>query len=694
MRAAGFAALLLAVAALAFGPLAGAGFVGDDLPHLVRAAPARGGGASAALEEDASILAEGDGPLARASLRLSHALWSSHGTWGERSAIALRVENLLLLLGAAAFARLALRRTLSPWAGMDGARAAAGACAVFLACHPLAVTAVASVGARGDLLALFLGAAAAAAFLHARQEKKVPWMIAAGLCVLAAGHASSLALLLPPLLAGLELFSARRGRPLSVRARTAATTLLVFGVLACLEGLTGPLLGSPALPLRTLRAAGEAWSTHAGESVRAIGRDLGVIALPVPRPVSPGAAGERALQYGIAGAVLLAVLQPALVAARSAPRLWGWIGAWTAVGLLLSLAVGLLPAAAVACAVLGVASTSLSGLRRVLLPAALAAVFVLFARGAASPWIEASRPLSTMRADLADARAQHGPASRWMVVEPPGPSLALLLHPSLCARALPSDPGTLHEITREALYALAREPEFAAMREEGMVLLLPATDEPGTKRTTFALPQPRPTTGSLAWQEDLRSLLFDADPWEMRALRAVALPGVSTAQAPGMGWRAGDAEEANTGSRTGVWVQGRDAPTAVFDLAREPDWLFGERVHRVWLEPEVGRIASAELSRDVPSIPGIIVPEVREGTWTFRFDLAASPRPVHGEARLVLGVLDLATFRYVEIVHASFTTGEAVFTLSADFPAGSKNLAWSLEWRAGDACIARASGRR
>ena len=38
--------------------------------------------------------------------------------------------------------------------------------------------------------------------------------------------------------------------------------------------------------------------------------------------------------------------------------------------------------------------------------------------------------------------------------------------------------------------------------------------------------------------------------------------------------------------------------------------------------------------------------------------------------------------------------GEATFTLPADFPAGSNSLAWSLEWRAGEACIARASGRR
>lgn len=726
LRAAGFTALLLAVAALAFGPLTTAGFVGEDLPHLVRASPARAGaGASANRAEMAEKLAQGDGPLARVSLRLSHRLWADAGTWGERSAVGVRVENLLLLLGAAAFMRLALRRSLAPWAGMDGARAAAGACALFLACHPLAVAAIASARARGDLLALCLGAAAAASFLRGRQEREPPWTIATGLCVLAAGHASSVALLVPPLLAGLELFSARRGRPMSVRMRTAATTLLVFGALACLEVLTGPVLGSPALLLRTVRAVSELCAgSGAGECLRAAGRDLGVIAIPVPQTVLPGGTGLRALEYGIAGAVLLALLQPALVAARSAPRLWGWLAVSTAAGLLLALAlraaadgdpgsptsaIGLLPAAAVASVVLAVASTSLSGARRVLLPSALAASFVLFARGSASPWIEASRPLAALRAELADARAQHGPASRWFLVDPPGrvaglevagPYLALLLHPSLSATAEASDSGSLHGISREALYALAREPEFAAMREAGLVLLLPPAflDDRSATRTALALSLPRPGTGSLAWQEDLRSPLFDVDPWEKRALRVVALPGVSTAQAPRMGWRAG---EASTGSRAGVWVQGRDAPTAIFDLSRDPDWLFGERVHRAWLEPEIGRIASAELARDVPSLPGIVEPEVREGTWIFRLDPAAWPRPVHGEARLVLGLLDLSSFRHVEIaapIPGDRAGVEAVFALSTDFPTGtvrgSPPRAWSLEWRAGDACIARACGRR
>jgi hypothetical protein len=679
LRVAGFAALLLAVAALAFGPLASAGFVGEDLKYLV----------------DPAL---GQGPLARASLRLSHLLWAEGGTWGERAAIGVRVENLLLLLGTAAFARLALRRALAPWAGMDGARAAAGACALLLACHPLAVAAVASPGARGDLLALGLGAAAAAAFLRARQERQPAWAIGAALCVLAAGHASPVALLVPPLLAVLELFSARRNRPRSVRVRTAATTLIVFLAIACVESLTGPLLGSPALALGALRSASDLFAGGTGELLRALGQDLGRVALPVP--------GGRALEYAIAATVLAAVLQPALVAARSAPRLWGWLAASAAAGLLLALAlcrttaIALLPAAAVATVFLAVASTSLSGARRVLLPVAMAGSFVWFARASALPWIEASAPLAALRAEIAAARARHGPATHWFLVDPPGPvagfevagpSLGLLLQPSLCPSAQASDPGTLHGISREGLFALARQPEFASMRQAGTVVLMPAP--PGAPRPAVALTLPREESGVLAWQEDLRSPRFDVDPWERRALRVVALPGVSTAAAPRMGWRAG---EADTGSRAGVWVQGRDVPVAIFDLSRDPDWLFGDRVHRIQLEPEIGRIASAELARDVPSPAGVLEPQVRGRTLGFRLEAAELPRPVHGEVRVVLGVLDLESFRYFE-AEAEASPGSAgaeiAFALPPDLAAGPP-LAWSLEWRAGDACIARAIGRR
>src|SRR5262249_26934786 len=145
-------------------------YAAGDLPFLVRASPV----ARADSAPVANRLAEGDGPLARGSLALSCRLWAREGRWTVFSARRIRFVNLLLLLRPAALLRLALRRALSPWAGSEGARAAAGAGALLVACHPLCAPAVAAAGARGDLLAACLGAASAALFLRGRQERRVP----------------------------------------------------------------------------------------------------------------------------------------------------------------------------------------------------------------------------------------------------------------------------------------------------------------------------------------------------------------------------------------------------------------------------------------------------------------------------------------------------------------------------------------
>jgi hypothetical protein len=678
----------------------------------------------------------------------------------------IRVENLLLLLGTAAFARLALRRALSPWAGTDGARASAGACALLIACHPLCVPAVAAAGARGDLLAACLGAASAALFLRGRQEKLVPETVGAGVLVLLAGHASALALLLPPLFFALELFSARRHRPLKIRLRTSATSLLVFGACASAEALTGPALGSPALLQRTLAAVLSAVASQgAGVEMRTLVADLGVIAMPVPPAMSTWPSSLEStvpFLYLVSGALLLAAFQPALVAARSAPRLWGWLAGTAGTGMLLALLVGLsagggdgvlsralalFPAALIACAGFAVASTALSGLRRVLVPSALAAAFALVARTTAGSYVEASTALGELQESLASARSLHGGTATYFVVDPPGRASGLeameavsplLLDPSVCAQAERGDTVTVRGITEGALLALSREPEFEAMRQRKVVLLT-SPAQPGAPGVSSALPPPEASSGVLSWRGDLMSPLFDVDPLERRSLRALAVTA-STAEAPRMVWRAG---ESGTRTRTGVWIEGPiegqkgegqkgegqkgegpKGPVALFDLSRSTEWLFGPRAHRVWLEPSVGRVASAELLVDVPTLPGRIAPIVRDESWSFTVDPGALPRPLHGEARFVLALLDLESLRYLEVspraTPTSARNGEIVFAITPPSgpselrakgpgrappgrePSGSAEgapidrfpLAWSLELRCGDVCIARASGRR
>jgi hypothetical protein len=549
----------------------------------------------------------------------------------------------------------------------------------------------------------------------------------------------------------LELFSARRHRPLRIRLRTSATSLLVFGACAAAEALTGPALGSPALLQRTLAAVSSSVASHgAGVEMRSLVADLGVIAMPVPPATTAwpwSLENPVPFLYLASGALLLAAFQPALVAARSAPRLWGWLAGTVGAGMLLALLVGLsagagggdlsralalFPAALIACAGFAVASTALSGLRRVLVPSALAAAFALFARTTAASYVEASTALGELQESLGSARALHGGTATYFVVDPPGreagleateTAAPLWLDPSICAQAERGDAVTVRGITEGALLALSREPEFAAMRQRKVVLLT-SPAQPGAPWVSSALPPPETSSGVLSWRGDLMSPLFDVDPLERRSLRALAVTA-STAEAPRMVWRAG---ESGTRTRTGVWIEGategqrgegQNGPVALFDLSRSADWLFGPRAHRVWLEPSVGRVASAELLVDIPTFPGKIAPIVRDGSWSFTVDAGILPRPLHGEARFVLALLDLESLGYLEVspraTPTSARNGEIVFAMAPPSgpaelrakgpgratmgsepgaPIDRSPLPWSLELRCGDVCIARASGRR
>jgi hypothetical protein len=257
--------------------------------------------------------------------------------------------------------------------------------------------------------------------------------------------------------------------------------------------------------------------------------------------------------------------------------------------------------------------------------------------------------------------------------------------------------GFVNEIPRAALYLFTRTREFEEQRMRGLVLLLrdDAAGSSARGRTALLVERQVPTSGDLNWNESLRSPLFDVAPLEKRAFLVRALPGASTARAPRMSWRAGDSR---TGSRSGVWVDEDGVPAAVFDLATEFAWLFGDRVKRVWLESDIERIASAQVMADVPGLPGNPGPEFRPGGIGFRVDTGELARPIHGEARLTLAVLDLSNHRYMEVQAPAgeFQGGEILFPFPEGFPVDATHhgphFAWSLEWRVGEACIARSFG--
>jgi hypothetical protein len=161
-----------------------------------------------------------------------------------------------------------------------------------------------------------------------------------------------------------------------------------------------------------------------------------------------------------------------------------------------------------------------------------------------------------------------------------------------------------------------------------------------------------------------------------------------------MGWRTGDSE---TFSATGLWIAGAEGPLAYFELSRCDDWLFGARPQRVWLEPPLEPVRPPELAADAPAIGtrngGEVEPAVRDGRWTFAVDPATLPRPLRGEAHFVLTLIEIESLRYLQLEPRSPADGEAV-VFAVPEAASSAREAWSLELLCGDACIARAHGRR
>ncbi len=694
---------LFAFCGLAYGPLGRAGFIGADLPvlaHASRIAWTEPGVAPSDPRFDWNAVLHGEArPLAAASLALSSRLWSDAGTWPASAAAWLRAENLLCLLLAGWMIGRTVQRALVPWWGSEVARSASWASAMILATHPFAVPAVASPAARGDLLAIALGALAAAVFMRARQERSTPRLFFALLCAALCGLASDLALLLPVILAVLEYSSARRHRSIAARLRTALTTAVGFAVLVSLDLWIGASLGV-ARPAELLaQGAGSPGIPALDCAVE----KLGVLLLPVPPGIHP------AVGYTVAGLLALLALQPALVAARSAPKLWGWILlAWTA-ALALALLPNartcvraadftnvhvLLPGAVVMAAGFAVTSTAVSGIRRTALPLVMCAGYAALAHSAASSWPIASAELARFTHDVARARQAYGADARVFVLSPPGSvaGLAVLGDSLPLVAGASANPGV--GLDRATLYALSREPEFEMLCRDGLVVLLEPASGGSAGRPAIRLEPAEPSEGPLLWRDAGSSPVLGLDPRAHRAVRVTALPGASTTEPPLMRWRS-RSQEFENGSIEGVWIAGRDGSVAVFDLSRSLEWLAGKRIARIWFERSLSKIVSAEILADVAPLAHIAPPDVRSDDWGFDSPPEAQlPRALHGEARWVVGVLDLGRYRYAEFV-ATQVAPELLFKGASEWERSSDGpIVWSLEYRVGGAAIARASGRR
>lgn len=704
----------LLLALLAHLPLFRAGFLAEDRAALLRALDEPGAPAAA---PDASA------PLARASLA------ASSGLRGRSAAAALsrpaswRAEHLVLLCVAALGLRAATRRLLLPWTGSEHAGAAGGAAALLLLVHPLAVFAVASLDARGALLALLLGAWAVAAFLRARQDRvRALEALCLALCALA-GMADDAALWLPLVLAGAELFSSHRYRPLRVRLRTAATTLVVFGLASGFEvALRVGRLGAEGLPgfARALGRGGPGASELARRAIEA----TGLLVLPANAFVTELAG------LALAGVAFLLAVHPGLSAARSAPRLWGWMLSLWLLALLagelsgidvavghadLSAARALLLPAAVAALGLAVGTTALSGLRRVLYPCAVAVAYATLAHANALAWPAAARAAEALRADLLEARERQGTDVAFLVLDPPrrvrgvsplGDAIAALVHPAFDeadGRESRAPSPRVLGLSHEAFLAFVAEPEFQALRAGGAAVVFPEAlvggaraGEEGTRRS-LRLPPPQPSERPLSWRGTLRSPNLDLDALTVRSLVVEARGGLDLARGQRASWRARERSLAD-GSWPGAWSERDGTLRAVFDLGGSLVWLLGDRVKRVWFEGGLPSLEQATFAADLPGL-GELQPEVRgERAWVFPL-----PRPAVGadelaRGRFVVRLLDLASLAAVALP-ARAEGEELVVERAAELVrgwlrGGGGPVAWQLDLEVEGACVARSRGRR
>ncbi len=569
------AALFLLVASWAAWPVLEAGFHGAEVGLLERARASR------------SLI---DPELAQGHLLASLDLAA---TAGRVPAVVARLESFFwLLLAALALGRCA-RRLLLPWSGGELARAAGWASALVFALHPVALAAVASVTARADLMALCFSTGSLWAYLHARQERRSGVLVLSALCAVLAGLSSDLALSLPAWLAAAEFLSAHRQRGVATRIRSALAVAAVS--LACV--LFDTWLRSLALdelsPPDAFRALGSA------QGIAALFERLGSLLFPVNTHVL------GALGFALAGLLALAALQPILVAARSAPRLWGRIlGLW-ALALLSAELVGrgvrvqptdlrdaeaLLLSAAVLSVGLGLGSVAMSGVRRVVTPLVLAVGLAVLSHFAGIAHRSAGVELAGLQRALAETPA----GSAW-IVDSPEVVLGVRCAEGALAESTPSG-ARLSRVDSESLALQACDGRLDVARSGGLSLLLRGSD--GWRPRNVL--EPSEASLPAAWFRDGISPALELDPLAAGALVVRGAAGCDTSAPPQLAWRAAGTSEGEDGRVVGVWSYLGEAPEAVFDLRSEPAWLAAGRVGQVWSAAGWSRIAQAEF---LPALP-------------------------------------------------------------------------------------------
>lgn len=587
------------------------------------------------------------------------------------SATALRFEQLLLLLLLALAASLLVARLFEPRLGAPTASRSGWMSALLLCLHAGVLATSADLGSRADLLGLMLATWAAALFLVGRQTHRDAVTSASLVLFLGAAFASSSGSWLVGLVAVAEFACVRRHRKRSLRLRTAATTLAVFGGAALLPGLTGLLQASSRVHAESLRDGHGLWT-----------RLL---------PASPESHWSSAV---LACGLLLLALAPAFQAARQAPRLWSGVALAWAVALMLALLVpggqgSRWPALVVVCVGLGLTVSSGGPRGRRGRVAALAVGFALLGH------LEA-RPIPSKAAGHGELQAGIAPLVRGVgeplwVIDPPagvGRELAWLFHPRVTGeegRAF-SEEG-VRAVSARAFLTLASTEALAPWREQG-VRVIARAHEVGRSSAGWVscrlAPRARTIPESLTWKTLTYELPDPIDPMDWEFARFVADLASAPAHLDRLGW---DGVETR-GSHPGFVTESAGRRVAEFDLSRSLAWRLAGAVQGLRVERGVRGIERAELARRLPAIVAAGAPIPSGDDWVFSAPLEAGAGGRFELSAVALDDLEQGDFPCHLGVEGLRASGVEAFRRCRSFAP----LAWVLDYRIGSRVVQRTCG--
>lgn len=720
-----FVAILLVLAAWAYGPVVSMPIGGEDVPSAIGARELAQSEAWSRTDLFRVPGAEGR-PGAGASLAVSSAVHAPAGQWTAATARSARVENLLLLLLGAGLLVPLVRRALAPWTPRDQGKGAGFAAALLFSVHPLAVLAASRLASRGDLVALALFIASLVCFLQGRQDARPRRVFVAAFLTVLTGFFAGIDVFIPIAASVLELVSARRHRPRSQRLRTSLNTFAAFAGCVGLGFLLRSALAPGAGAVLSYRGGSTLdLAPLSGDGVVLGLEKLGVLVLPV------NTYGSGTPGYVLAGLAVLIGLQPALVAGRWAPRLWGWI----LLGWILSIAATQVPDAIVRVEPeslvraevllaptlvmalgLGISSTALSGFRRYATPVVVGLLYASLARQGVTARNVALEPVERLHGELLRQVETFGGDRKYVVVDPPptsagydplGNVLPWLLHPTFLPATMGrSERVPLFGLDRSALRVWIREDDFARARRDGLVLLVPADqlqeidpNEGTGDWIAVEVPASEPTQGRRLWRGEGRSPSgLEFEPWTARAIVVSAMPDTSTAQLPTIRWNARSTLYHN-GEAQGRWIRSPEGPVAVFDLGDDWTWLLGERIRRVWTGGALQSMASTQVFEGLPPVEESLAPRVDGDDWIFDAAVAAAPQVARGrqeapeDIRCALLLFDRGTLDFVELASEPLGSASLRFVgaearVQRALAAGSGPVTWTLEWRIDDGTVA------